>query len=88
VYDLPQAQPEDSAIIALFRARDGAATEVTLAGGRVLTVVNIAWGYDAGDTHAHVTTNISPEVRGAIIDFFFTSEIVRVTDPLTGVVLV
>lgn len=60
---------------------------VTLLDGRTYTVHNIAWGYDSGDAHAHVTTNISPDVDGASIDLFFTNEISRIVDPLTGEVL-
>jgi hypothetical protein len=43
-------------------------------------VRNIAWGYDIGDEFAHVTTNVSPAVEGASIDFFFTSEVRAVID--------
>jgi hypothetical protein len=41
-------------------------------------------GYDMGDDHAHVTTNISPEVAEATIDFFFTSEIQSISDLASG----
>jgi hypothetical protein len=34
-----------------------------------------------------VTTNVSPDVGGAEIDFFFTEDVARVVDPETGVVL-
>jgi hypothetical protein len=54
---------------------------VELHDGRRLTVVNIAWGYDMGDTHAHVTSNCSPAIEGEPMDAFFTHEIQRVLDP-------
>jgi hypothetical protein len=53
---------------------------VRLADDRLLRVLNIAWGYDLGDDHAHVTTNISPSEAGADIDFFFTCEIEELSD--------
>lgn len=77
----------DGELIDLLVHRDGRATEVLCRDGRVLTVVNIAWGYDEGDSHAHVTTNISPDVVGASMDLFFTHEVTAVRDPLTGTVL-
>lgn len=43
-------------------------------------------GYDEGDGFAHITTNISPSVAGANVDFFYTSDIVLVRDP-SGTVL-
>jgi hypothetical protein len=77
-------QPVDVDVINLLMKRDGIPTRVTLANGRELTVHNIAWGYDTGDEHAHVTTNISPEVDGASIDLFFTNDIRSVSDPASG----
>jgi hypothetical protein len=71
-------------VLALLRARDGLETEVELVNGRVVVVLNIAWGYDAGDNHAHVTTNVSPSVEAYEIDFFATTEIVAVRDPKSG----
>ena len=43
-------------------------------------VLNIAWGYDAGDSYAHVTTNISLPVPGFETHFFFTKEVIAVLD--------
>jgi hypothetical protein len=68
--------------------RDGVPTLVTLKSGRQLTVHNIAWGYDICDEYAHVTTNISPEIAGASIDFYFTSDIQMIVDPVSGETLV
>lgn len=59
-------------------------TAVSISDGRVFTVFNITWGYDEGDTHAHVTTNISPDVPEASIDFFITDDVIRVWDPDSG----
>jgi hypothetical protein len=44
-------------------------------GGIKLTVINIARGYDLGDTDAHITTNISPAVDSAADDFYFTNKV-------------
>jgi hypothetical protein len=65
----------DSGLIETLTARDGLPTLLTLKDGRQRTRHNIAWGYDIGDGFAHVTTNISPEVDGATVDFFYTSEV-------------
>lgn len=79
--------PVDDDLINFLAQRDGVTTEVVLRDDRRLSVVNIAWGYDEGDAHAHVTTNVSPSVPDASVDFFFTNEVVTVVDPLTGDVL-
>ncbi|MFD7988143.1 hypothetical protein ACFV4M_32890 [Kitasatospora indigofera] len=80
----PQPAPRDQAIIDLLQERDGLLTEVVLDGGVRLVVLNIAWGYDIGDAYAHVTTNVSPFVEGAEIDFFFTSSVTAIADASTG----
>ena len=53
---------------------------VRLRDGRTLQVTDIAWGYDLGDDHAHVTTNISPGEAGTSIAFFFTCELDEIVD--------
>ncbi|MFF9351545.1 hypothetical protein [Streptomyces sp. NPDC014734] len=53
----------------------------------MLTVFNIAWGYDLGDEYAHITTNISPDVDGESVDFFFTGSLAAIVDPASGSVL-
>jgi hypothetical protein len=75
-----QPEPVDTALLDLLRARDGLLTHVLLADGKRLPVYDIAWGYDMGDEHAHVTTNISPPVDGRPIHFFFTSEVTGLLD--------
>ena len=77
-------EPADIEVIALLASRDGIPTLVTLNAGSQCTVHNIAWGYDVGDEYAHVTTNVSPEIDGASIDFFFTSDIQSITDLASG----
>jgi len=62
-------------------------TRLELSGERSLDVFNIAWGEDIGDDYEHVTTNISPDLNGGIIDLFFTDEVARVFDPESGAVL-
>lgn len=79
--------PVDEDLIDLLQQRDGITTEVVTRDDRRLKVVNIAWGYDEGDVHAHVTTNISPSVPDADVDYFLTNEVATVVDPSTGVVL-
>ena len=44
----------------------------------MLTVWNIAWGYDIGDEYAHITTNISPAMKDASVDFFYTNDILEI----------
>ena len=82
-----QPAPRDEALIRLFQDRDGTATRVILRDKQLLTVVNIAWGYDMGDEFAHVTTNVSPTVEGTSIDFFYTSDVESLSDPSSGDVL-
>ena len=76
----PTEQPEalDGHLIALLRERDGQLTVVDLDDGRALQVLDIAWGYDMHDAHAHVTTNCSPGAPGLGLDFFFTNEVTTV----------
>ena len=82
-------EPGDAAdrpIIDILRARDGVWTDVELKDGRVLKVLNIAWGYDEGDQYAHVTANVSPRPsEETSIDLFFTHEVRRMVDPQNGI---
>jgi hypothetical protein len=82
-----QPEQRDDELIRLFVSRDQLLTAVVLRDGRLMRVFNIAWGYDMSDEYAHVTTNISPGVPGAPIDFFFTNEVATVFDDM-GQVLV
>jgi len=79
--------PLDTEIIDLLRSRDSQPTEVHLRDGQILTVFDIAWGYDIGDQYAHVTSNVSPSVEGRSIDLFFTTEIEQIIDPESGTAL-
>jgi hypothetical protein len=81
------AKPADAELIDLLVQRDGLVTRVVCRDGDSRTVMNIAWGYDDGDEYAHITTNVSPDVPGASIDFFVTRDVRSVHDPLTGAVL-
>lgn len=78
----------DLEILGVLQERDGHVSEVELKDGRVCKVWNIAWGYDAGDSWAHVTTNCSPFVAGQDLDFFFTHEVHTIRAPESAVVLV
>ena len=68
-------------IIEILRKRDGQRTDVEMISGERFSVFNIAWGRDFGEDWEHVSTNISPSVRGESFDFFFTSEVARLVDP-------
>lgn len=81
----PQPDPVDGDLIDALNDRDGTRSTVVLADGRTLTVFNIAWGYDMGEDHAHVTTNVSPDVPGQSVDFFRTENVVRVLGEDGGV---
>ena len=81
------APAQDELLIQLLRGRGGQPTLVVLTDGREVAIFNIAWGYDAGDAFAHVTTNISPQVDEAGADSFSTSEVAKVVDPVDGTVL-
>lgn len=70
--------PVDAEVIATFRQFSGTPVTVELKNGERYRVLNIAWGYDCGEEHAHVTTNISPPVDGESIDVFSTSDVVAV----------
>lgn len=52
-----------------------------------MTVFNIAWGYDIEDEFAHITTNISPEIKNSNIDYFYTNEIQKIEDRTNGRIL-
>lgn len=80
-------EPVDSDLIELLRNRNGIRTDVTLKDDQTLEVWNIAWGNDFYDPHAHVSTNISPRQEGWSFDFFFTHQVIRVTDPEPGKVI-
>jgi len=73
-----QTEHKDKDIIDTFQSRDGLETKVQLKNGRLISVWNIAWGYDIGDEFAHITTNISPNIDNATVDFFFTNEISKI----------
>ncbi|MEO7080900.1 MAG: hypothetical protein ABIY71_05200 [Flavobacteriales bacterium] len=70
----------DKHIIDLLRQRDGLVTLVKMKSGVTYKVFNIAWGYDMNDTHAHVTTNISPRIPASSMDFFLTQDIEQIMD--------
>ena len=78
-YEPGPPDERDLEVLAALQDRDGRLTEVELIDGRRLRVWNIAWGYDQGDSHAHVTTNISPAIDGEAVDFFFTREVRTIT---------
>ena len=73
-----QTKYKDQSIIDIFKIRDGLETQVELKNGKLISVWNIAWGYDVGDNFAHITTNISPNIDNATTDHFFTNEISKI----------
>ena len=80
--------PRDLEIMAVLEARDAVLTEVRIIDGPTYRVFNIAWGYDAGESWAHVMTNMRPFVEGESVDVFSTSEVDTVRAPESGQVLV
>jgi hypothetical protein len=80
---MPHPAPRDDELLRILQERDAVETVVVLRDGRRLRVHDIAWGYDMGDDWAHVTSNVSPGVEGASVDFFFTSDVVLVLDAAT-----
>ena len=78
---------KDNHIVNIFRNRDGQQTIVKLNNGKQYVVWDIAWGYDMGDEYSHITTNVSPGVEGASVDFFYTTEIIEIIDPNSAEVL-
>ncbi|RMI29106.1 hypothetical protein [Nocardia stercoris] len=81
-----RVDPADRTILRLLRDRDreGYPSEVVLRDGSRLLIYNISWGYDPVTVAAQVTTNISPSVRGALVEVFSTHAVVAVNDPETG----
>lgn len=81
-------EPTDRDLIQLLDGRARTPTLVHLDDGKVLDVINIAWGYDIGDAHAHVTTNVSPSPSDEMrVDVFSTQSVVQVVDPDASAVL-
>ncbi|TWU14651.1 hypothetical protein CA54_35200 [Symmachiella macrocystis] len=77
--------PYARALDILRTMRVGDTFNVHLCDGTIRVVHNIAWGYDVGETVAHITTNISPEPNCPHeIDFFLADEIDRIVDAETG----
>ena len=66
----------------ILQARCGQLTIALLKSGARLDVHNVAWGRDMGESCDHITTNISPAPpENASVDFFHTSEVVRLEEP-------
>lgn len=75
----------DLAVLKCLEMREGRPTEVHLADGPVLVVHNFAPIDDLGNQKSsYVATNVSPEVKGASIDFFFTESVLTLADPAAG----
>lgn len=78
-YEPGPPDPWDIRVLDILRARDGQLSIVELTDGTSLRVWNIAWGYDAGDSCAHVSSNMSPGApEGDDFDFFFTSDVAAI----------
>ena len=70
----------------ILQSRCGELTVGVLQDGRRLQIHNVAWGRDMGATCDHITTNISPAPSEACpVDFFHTSEVLRLEDSSGGV---
>jgi hypothetical protein len=83
-YEPDDPSPRDLEVLARLQGRDGSLTEVQLTDGRSVRVWNIAWGYDVGDSWAHITTNISPDIAGEDVDFISTHEVEAIRAPESG----
>jgi len=79
---------DDKKLIEILKRRDALLTKLELRDGKVISVWNIAWGYDLGDDFAHITTNISPDQPGCEIDFFYTTDLAKVIDGDDGHIIV
>lgn len=77
----------DAALINELVERDGRPTIAVLKNGDEVLILNIAWGYDLDDEFAHITTNISPNLDGTPVDFFFTSDVKSLLDAETKLLL-
>ena len=72
----------------ILQERSGRWTLVELTGNRSFRVFDVAWGRDMGDEFDHITTNISPGPKEPhSLDFFFTSDVLKIIDPESGDVL-
>jgi hypothetical protein len=81
----PESEDRASKVL---QERCGRWTVVELTENRTFRVFDIAWGRDMGDEFDHITTNTSPGPKEPhAIDFFFTSDVLRIVDPETGAVL-
>ena len=70
----------------ILQSRCDELTIGVLRDGRRLQIQNVAWGRDMGATCDHITTNISPvPSEGCPVDFFHTSEVLRLEDSSGGV---
>ena len=74
-------------IVDILESRAERETKIEMADGQTYVVFNICWGRDMGEDWEHITTNISPDIKGASLDFFLTSGVTKLTDPHTGAVL-
>src|ERR1035437_7272723 len=71
----------------MFLERVGSPSSAVHRDGNILTVFNIAWGYDVGDEYSHVTSSVSPAVEGSAVHLFFTNDVDHVLDPASDVIL-
>ncbi|SFF62774.1 hypothetical protein [Blastococcus tunisiensis] len=86
-YEPGEPTARDLEVLGLLQGRDGLPADVELSDGRRCKVWNVAWGYDAGECWAHITTNISPDVNGEEIDFFLANEVDVIRVPESGEIL-
>jgi hypothetical protein len=75
----------------ILKKRCGTWTDAVLVDGTRVRVLDVAWGYDQGDSDPHITANVSPGPSDALDAaepaFFFASEVLRLEDPLDGTIL-
>jgi len=69
-------------IVEILVRRNGIPTDIDLESGQVVRALTVAYGLDIHDEFHHITTNANPP-GDLPIDFFYTNEIVRISDPDT-----
>jgi hypothetical protein len=79
---------EGKMALRVLQERCGRWSVVHLFAGHCCRVFDIGWGHDIGADYDHVTTNVSPGPLGEHpVDFFFTSDVARIEDAVTGELL-
>lgn len=76
-----------ASLVKILMDRASLPTLLYLDEGRQIVAYNCAWGRDFGSDWEHLSLNVSPEIENTNFEFVSTGEIVRATDPGSGLVL-